>query len=66
MTPGDSVEFCADPDATFRQLTIRSLGGNLALSTDDFYDDVSPVIEIHYEAKEKKLYFLFSFEDTAA
>jgi hypothetical protein len=48
--------------------------GNLVLNTDDlhydvsddFSDDFSHVIEIHYEAKEKKLFFVFSSEDTAA
>ena len=63
---GDSVEFWADRDATYRQISLHFVEGNLALSSDDFYDDASPVIEIHYEAKEKKLFFVFSSEDTAA
>ena len=63
---GDSVEFWADRDATYRQISLHFVEGNLALSSDDFYDDASSVIEIHYEAKEKKLFFVFSSEDTAA
>ena len=63
---GDSVEFWADPNATYRQFYICSVEGNLALSSDDFYDDVSPVVEIHYEAKEKKLFFVFTSGDAIA
>lgn len=63
---GDSVEFWFDSNATYRRIYIHSVQGNLALNSDDFYDDVSPVIEIHYEAKEKKLFFVFSSGDAAA
>ena len=63
---GDSVEFWADPGATHHFIFIKSLGGNLALTTDDFYNDLLPVIEIHYEAKEKKLFYVFSSDDTVA
>ena len=52
--------------ATYRHIYIDSVEGNLALSSDDFYDDLSPVIEIHYEAKEKKLFFVFKSEDAVA
>jgi hypothetical protein len=65
---GDSVEFWADPNATYREFNLVSREGNLflSLSSDDFYDEFSDVVEIHYEAKEKKLFFVFLSEDTAA
>jgi len=59
---GDSVEFWTDLNATYRPFNLESVKGSFKLdaSTDSLYDEVSSVIEIHYEAKEEKLFFVFS------
>lgn len=55
---GDRFEFWVNPNTTYWEPTIHSVKGNLGLISDRFDDAGFPFIEIHYDAKEKKLFFV--------